>query len=431
MAKVHLKLDKRKNCRKKDGSYPVILSLHHQSKSRPIGLKYSFTPHQWNEKESCPINIPEAKHIKAKLEFYLMKAQVFLNERLIEIELWSIQELKTRLQAEIFSSVSTSDSTKMRYQAKKNSHISLTEYAQERIDLLRESRKNGNADAIEGAMNRLKAYSGTDSISFAEVDERFLEGFCAYCYSRGNKASTISVYLRPIRKLFNDAVGSKLIDAELFPFNTFKIPKAGKTKNRALRTDDIGAIRSLELRPNSAIWNARNYFLFMFNNMGINFIDLVKLKKSQVISAKYDSSNKLLEGRISFDRSKTSNAFSIKLTQESINILNQYDIGNKSKDDFIFPYGYEETERGRKRYKQHRKRLNRKLKELADLAEIDEPLTTYYARHSWATIAKRKKVPVAMISEALGHKDLKTTQIYLDSFDNEDMDALNDSITSD
>ncbi len=196
MAKIHLKLDKRKNCQKRDGSYPVILALHHQSKSRPIGLRYSFTPDQWNEEENCPVNVPEAKHIKAKLEFYLMKAQVFLNERIIEIELWSIQELKTRLQAEIFSTVSTSDRTKMRFKVKKTNHISLTDYAKERIDLLRESRKNGNADAIEGAMNRLHAYLGTESIS-------------------------------------------------------------------------------------SAIWNARNYFLFMFNNMGINFIDLAKLKKKR------------------------------------------------------------------------------------------------------------------------------------------------------
>ena len=430
MARVHLKLDKRKNCRKKDGSYPVILALHHNSKSRPIGLKYSFTPDQWNEDENAPVNIPDAKHIKAKLEFYLSKANVFLNERIIEIELWTIQELKARLQAEIFSTSTTSEKTKARYKVKRTDGITLTKYAQDRIQLLRESRKNGNADAIKGAIDRLKAYSGLETISFADIDERFLEGFSAYCYSRGNKASTISAYLRPIRKLFNDAIGSKLIDSDLFPFQTFKIPRAAKTKNRALRIDDISSIRVLKLKPDSAIWNARNYFLFMFNNMGINFIDLVKLTKSQIINAKYDSANQLTEGRISFERSKTSNAFSIKLTQESIDILNAYGIGNKEKDEFIFPYGYEESERGRKRYKQHRKRLNRKLKELADLAGIDEPLTTYYARHSWATIAKRKKVPVAMISEALGHKDLKTTQIYLDSFDNEDLDELNDTITS-
>lgn len=92
--------------------------------------------------------------------------------------------------------------------------------------------------------------------------------------------------------------------------------------------------------------------------------------------------------------------------------------------------GYEETEQGRRRYNQHRKRLNIKLKELAKLANIDEDLTTYYARHSWAIIAKRKLVPISVISEGLGHADLKTTQIYLDSFDDNVLDQANDDIVN-
>ena len=96
--------------------------------------------------------------------------------------------------------------------------------------------------------------------------------------------------------------------------------------------------------------------------------------------------------------------------------------------DFIFPMGFEETEVGRNRYNQHRKRLNIKLKELATLAGISQDVTTYYARHSWATIAKRKLVPVSVISEGLGHADLKTTQIYLDSFDDDVLDQANEDI---
>lgn len=428
MAKVHLKLDTRKNRQKKDGTFPLVISLHHNSKSRPIGLKYAFKIEDWDTEKLVPLNIKNAKHIGAKLESYLMKARVFINEYILDLEFWTIQELKSRLEAEIFSTSKTTERTKLKYTAMKTENVSLTEFAENQIQRLRLAKRNGSAESLKDSIARFRAFSGFDAISFAQVDVLFLENFTAYCYSRDNKASTIHTYLKPIRKLFNDAISLKLISPEIFPFDTYKIPKAAKTKNRALRLEEIEAIRSLKLKRNSAVWNAKNYFLFMFNNMGINFIDLAKLKKKQLINVKYDETGKLVEGRITFNRSKTADSFSIKLTDESIQILNYYGVGEKSNEEFVFQYGYEETELGRKRYKQHRKRLNKKLKEIAELAGLDEPLTTYYARHSWATIAKRKMIPVTMISEALGHKNLKTTQIYLDSFDNDELDAANENV---
>lgn len=428
MAKITLKLDKRKNCKKSDGTFPVVLSLIHKSKTRPIGLKYSFSLENWDEQKSAPIGIKDAKYIKAKLDDYLMKAQLFLNGLGIEAELWSVQDLKVRVQSEMFSTSSTTEKVKMRFESIRKTSISLTEYGERKINRLRISKKNGNADVIEDSLSSLRRFRKQQNIDFAEVDENFLKDFSAYCYSRNNKASTISVYLRPIRTLFNEAIGEGIISGDLYPFKSFKIPKAAKTKKRALRVSDIETIRELELKPFSAIWKARHYFLFMFNNMGINFIDLVKLKKNQIARAEYNMDGNLINGRITFDRTKTKNAFSIKLTSESIEILNDFNIADKLQDDFVFPFCYEESQKGRDRYKQQRKRVNRKLREIAKLSNITEDITTYYARHSWATIAKRKMIPVTMISEALGHSDLKTTQIYLDSFDNEDLDAANESI---
>lgn len=188
----------------------------------------------------------------------------------------------------------------------------------------------------------------------------------------------------------------------------FKIPKSSKTKNRALRIEDIQAIRNLELDRDSLIWNAKNYFLFMFTNMGINFMDVVELKRSQFHKLEYDDEGKLLGGRMSFDQSTTRGAFSIRLTDESVRILRLYDFESKKSDDFIFKYGFENTEVGRRRYKQQLKRVNGKIKQLAQFAGIDEEVRSYFARHFWATIAKRKGVPVALISEGLGHQQLKT-----------------------
>jgi hypothetical protein len=131
--------------------------------------------------------------------------------------------------------------------------------------------------------------------------------------------------LRPIQTLFNEAIEEGIIPVELNPFPRYKIPKSPKTKNRALRVEDIEAIRNVELEEDSLIWNAKNYCLFMFNNMGINFMDIVKLKRSQFHKLEYDDDGKLRGGRVSYDRSKTRSAVSIKLTDESVRILRLYE----------------------------------------------------------------------------------------------------------
>ena len=269
---------------------------------------------------------------------------------------------------------------------------SLIEYSDTKTARLRVAKKHGNANAIKDAIASLKKFTNREEIYFSDIDQNFLKDYVASCTARGNKPNTIRAYLSQIKALFNEA--SEDEHMQINPFPKFKIPQAVKTKKRSLRINDILEIRKLDIKPKSALWNSRNYFLFMFNNMGLNYIDLVKLKKSQVIQAKYDNDNQLIEGRM----------------------------------DFIFPMGFEETEVGRNRYNQHRKRLNIKLKELATLAGISQDVTTYYARHSWATIAKRKLVPVSVISEGLGHADLKTTQIYLDSFDDDVLDQANEDI---
>lgn len=426
MAKVQIKLDKRNNCKKPDGSYPLVLVLSHQSKTRTISLKYYFTIEQWNDKELMPIDYSNAKHIGAKIRSYLSKAEMLLIDKKLELDSMPISDLIVYIQSEIFSTNSTSAKIKENYVRRNIQSESLVKYGDTKISRLRVAKKHGNANAIKDAIASIKKFTNREEIFFSDIDQNFLKDYVAFCTARGNKPNTIRAYLSQIKALFSEATEDENMKINLFP--KFKIPKAVKTKKRSLRINDILEIRKLEIKPKSALWNSRNYFLFMFNNMGLNYIDLVKLKKSQIIQSKYDNDNQLIEGRMVYSRSKTKGEFSVKLTIESIQILNAYNIGNKSEKDFIFPMGYEETEVGRSRYNQHRKRLNIKLKELATLSGISQEVTTYYARHSWATIAKRKLVPVSVISEGLGHADLKTTQIYLDSFDDDVLDQANEDI---
>ena len=128
---------------------------------------------------------------------------------------------------------------------------------------------------------------------------------------------------------------------------------------------------------------------------------------------------------------KNQRDFSIKLTDEAIKILNFYNIGDKAPEDLVFPIGFENTKTGLETYNQKRKRINERFRDIAkQIGEEELNLTTYVARHSWATIAKKSGISHAIIGEGLGHEDSKTTETYLEEFENEVLDDANELIVA-
>ncbi|GAB5417065.1 MAG: site-specific integrase [Crocinitomicaceae bacterium] len=440
MAKVSLTLDKRNGSQHKDGRFPMTLYLYHNNKDRRLGLKHAFHEEEWDEENNTPIGVENHKHIGVKLRGMLSTAEQIIQSLELELDTTPIDELKAKIKSEIFAKRATPESTKRKYVERSTNKASLSQYFRDKMERLSTAGGFGNKSAVNTAYNALRKFKGykvvegevgTEHILFVDFDSRALKDFEAYLKGNNCGSSTIRAYLSQIRPLFNEALDDGVIDEKMNPFKKrgFKMPKAAKTKKRALRMEQINQIRALDLEPESYLWKARNYFLFMFNNMGINFIDVVQLKKSHFSQTEYDDEGNLVAGRIHYEREKTEKGFSVKLTQEALKILNEYNIKSKGMNDFIFPYGYENTEVGRKRYEQNRKTVNGHLKKIAKLAGIDEKMTTYYARHSWATIAKRNNYPATLISEALGHADTKTTEIYLAGFDSDVIDDANDAIT--
>jgi len=429
MAKVKLTLDNRKNSMKKDGTFPLVLSLSHKRRSRLLSLDYALHPGNWDAINQVVKSVSNHKHITAKVKNQLTKAKYFLISRKIEIDSMSINELRNHILTEIHSNEETNENSKNLFLSKRLNSKSIIDYSKVKLSRLKQANRVGYSEAIHGALRSLKKFTKTTDILFAEIDVSFLKNYTAYCIGRGNKPNTISAYLRPIKTLFNEAIQEDVIPQELYPFKGFKMPRAKETKKRSLKMKNIIDIRELELKEKSALWDARNYFLFMFNNMGINFIDIARLQKSQIKDVEYKNKN-LLSGRLLYTRSKNQRQYSIKLTNESIDILNSYDFFKKKKDDLVFPIGYEDSAMGRRTYKKKRQRINGRLRTIGGMVGLEENITSYYARHTWATIAKRKMIPVSVIAEGLGHSDLKTTQIYLDSFDDKTLDDANDSIVS-
>ncbi|NJW54614.1 tyrosine-type recombinase/integrase, partial [Salinimicrobium oceani] len=179
-----------------------------------------------------------------------------------------------------------------------------------------------------------------------------------------------------IRAIYNSAIKEDIYVPVKNPFSLYRIPSTKRNKKKALTKEKIMAIRNLKYETNSSIWHTKNYLLSMFNCRGMNLIDLAKLQVKNIT-----------ENRIHYGRSKTGDSLSVRITEELAEILDYY-LKNKGQNDFIFPIGYDGSPESFTKYRSDRRLVNKLLKKIADDAGIEERMTSYYMRHSWATIAK-------------------------------------------
>ncbi len=191
-----------------------------------------------------------------------------------------------------------------------------------------------------------------------------------------------------------------------------------KTVKRAIYRENIAAVRDLDLASLPRLKVARDIFLFSFYMRGMSFKDIVFLKVGNIVG-----------DRIYYSRQKTAQKLNVKLTEKAWELIRKYST-LKGSDAYIFPMILRPGVREFAQYRNAYRKINTYLKRVGSLAGIEMPLTTYVARHSWASIAKRSGIPVSVISEGLGHDSEKTTQIYLDSFENSVLDAANEVITN-
>jgi len=174
----------------------------------------------------------------------------------------------------------------------------------------------------------------------------------------------------------------------------------------------------LELPEESTLWQTQQLFMFCFYTIGMPWSDMANLKLKSIIGK-----------RIRYKRNKTKKEFSIEVNDKIKPILEHYSI-NKKKNDYIFPIILRESiEEQRKDIKNKLKTYNKYIRLIASDLEIEGNITSYVARHSWASIGKFLNVPVQVISEGLGHDSIQTTQIYLESFEANVIDDATKLIT--
>ncbi len=390
----------------KDGSRPLMLRINHKRIPVYLNLEYAILTEHWDaDSQSINANCKKYKNL-ARINNTLLKKRLEIDElleyfdRIGELRKLSPTQLKRKLE-------------------KKEQHISFKSFTEQLISEFKEAHKLGNASVYEQAWGFLKRYTEKDDLTFEDITYSLLKSLESKHMAKDNSKNGLSFYLRTIRAIYNRAIKAGIVKKELYPFENYSI-KETKTVKRAIKKKDISTIKNAALEKDSKMWQARNFFLFSFYNRGMNFADIAQLKVSNIVN-----------GRINYKRAKTGKNYTIKLTSEASSILAFYLKESMTPDDFIFPIIKRVSlEDQRKDEENERKLYNNALKDLAAKCEIKAHLTGGVARHTWATVAKENNVPLSVISEGLGHEDSKTTQIYLDSFDDDIIDAANQLIIS-
>ncbi|RZT91325.1 site-specific recombinase XerD [Ancylomarina subtilis] len=385
----------------KDGTHPVMIRVSHRRKLKYFPMKISVLKDHWDEME----NLLDVK-VKNFSQLYKRKN--------IEIRKCLLKLMEIVNDLEALNHLYTVEDIEQRYNVGSGALFNV--YANNLIQELESINKMGNASAYRSASSALIRFMGKESISFEEIDYTLIKQFETHMIFNGMKTNGISCYMRTIRAIYNRAIKEGFAKRENYPFLHYKV-KSEKTQKRALTKEQIIQIRDLDLSSDPGKEQARDLFIFSFYCMGISFVDIAHLKVLNVFNE-----------RINYSRQKTSQKYTIALVAPALKIIEKYsDLKNPS--DYVFPLLEQNHAEMHKLYAARATRNRTKLKQVGKILELPITLTPYVARHSWATIAKRSGIPTAIISEGLGHTTERTTQIYLDSFENEVLDAANRLIT--
>lgn len=306
--------------------------------------------------------------------------------------------------------------TKFRGKDNVEKDINVVDFFNEIIDEMTRAGNISNAKAYQSTRDSIIKFKGK-KIKFKDVTSTFLEKYEVFLRENGNQNGGVSFKMRALKALFNRARNRQLIPKEPYPFEDYKVSKLkSNVSKRALTIDEFKKIRDVDLSKHQYLIEAHNYFMFSIYTRGMNFKDMMSLKWSNVQN-----------NRIHYTRSKTKGKFNIEIIESTQKILSFYKSQNRPTQ-FVFPILLNENltpEQIHYRKQKVLKTYNSRLKEIALLAEVEAKLTSYVARHSFATILKMKGTSIEKISEMMGHSDVSVTMSYLKEFSNDDLDIEN------
>lgn len=292
---------------------------------------------------------------------------------------------------------------------------SLSSFMQVNIASLKESGKLRTSETYRSTLNSFMKFMNGKDVMLSSMDEELMLRYETYLKEQGSSLNTISFYMRILRATYNRAV-EKGVTRQRFPFKHV-YTGVEKTVKRAISYKKIRQLKEMDLSHSQTMEFARDMFMFSFYTRGMSFVDMAFLKKTD-----------LNDGILTYRRKKTNQLLSIRWEKCMQDIVDRYP-GNFST--YLLPIITQVKKDERLQYKNSICLVNRRLKEIGKKLGLLHPLTMYVARHSWASIARGKHIPLSVISEGMGHDSEKTTLIYLASLDTTVIDKANRVILRD
>ena len=398
MASINVKL-RTSTADGKEGT--IYYQIIHNRVIRQQKTDYHLFTHEWNEKRSTVIiegnRSNYLQSVKERIEWDVRRWQSIIRQYENKRYKYHADDIIATFQKTL------TDQT-------------LFNFMQSVIARLQLIGKERTAETYHSTLKSFMKYRQEQDILLEDIDSDLMQMYEAHLQSRGISKNSISFYMRILRAVYNRAVEKELTENR----HPFKHVYTGteKTVKRAIPLKSIKQIKNLELPIKSSLDFARDIFLFSFYTRGMSFIDIAFLKKKD-----------LANGILSYRRRKTGQQLFIRWEKCMQEILDKYKENEESP--YMLPIINTQEKQERQQYKNVLYRINKSLKDIGQLIKLPIPLTMYVARHSWASAARSKNIPISVISEGMGHDSEKTTQIYLASLDTAVVDRANRIILKD
>ena len=409
----------KKEVEEQDRLYTLKLCISHRKVRKYINTGYRLRKRDWDDvNNKIKRSFPNSQKANFKLSKLWMIASEVISYPKETLKTLSANDLYLLInQKHTEQEEGTFEALKGIYATKIKEYGSVV--VKERYE---NAKRHSSAEKLRSAIKAFLKFHGNDELSFKEIDEDFLVRMEVYWLGKGCGLGGLAIHMQAIRTLYNIAIKDKTTELTLadYPFGNYGYSiKKVRSKKRALDQEDIERIMALDYEEGSDEWHHRNYFLFSFYTRGMNFKDLAFLKP-----------NNFNKGYVFYQRAKTKRKgsvkeFKIKLIDKAIDILNYY-LKDQKPQEYVFPIlNYSDDANSLEMYKHYRRRsqnYNRKLKTIGKDAEIPNPLTSYVARHSFASIGLSKKIAPRALSEMLGHTDTAMSENYFKELDSSILD---------
>ncbi|WP_271785126.1 site-specific integrase [Aquimarina algiphila] len=425
MATLTLMLDKRN---KKANKFPLVIRIYHKRIPKNIPLGYKLQPSEWNEEKnqvkSTFKNSTRANHFVTTRMSIATKVIADYHANLKNMTAYEVADLIVR-------AIKNEEEQKPLHtntvSLKRGTY--LKEYSKKVMARYYGAKRFGTADAIHNAIVFIMKYNHDKDMLMSDINELFLEDLEAYYLGQGNSLNGLGVHLRSIRRIYNLAIKDSETELTMqeYPFgrNGYSI-KQQRTKKRAVSLDVINKIVKLDYPVGSPLWHHKNYFLVNFYMRGMNFMDMAYLQVDTIH-----------KGRLQYKRRKTRRGNNVKefdiLIPENVKEIFNFYLSNKSSNDLIFPilqdvFHEESDDRIFEVYKNRRRNHLRRLRTIGKQIGLETKLTTYVARHTFATAGLHKGISKAQVGDMLGHTNYYTTEAYFADFENKVLDEAAEKI---